>query len=132
MTEETLGIIKVQKWKLNLVVTTERIVVAKGLGTIRLGNFSTPESIAERIWAKERSEDMKKLTAESILKADKKNYVINYAQIQHAYVNIPGFLSGARLEILTAEKDYEFTLSDKKRYKEDLDLLSSVLKDKLN
>ena len=81
--------------------------------------------------AKDKSEEQKKMTAERILRANKKNYAINFSEIHRASVKKPGLLSEAMLKIETAEKDYEFTLVDRKRYKEHFDLLSSVLKNKL-
>ena len=138
MTEEILGTIPTEGKQWNLVVTTERLVASQVVGRAQSDVLFV---VGESTWAsgtpvevereKGKSEEQKKMTAERILRANKKNYAINLSEIQHASVKKPGLISDATLKIETAKKDYKFTLVDRKRYKEHFDLLSSVLKNKL-
>ncbi len=138
MTEEILGTIPTEGKKWNLVVTTERLVASQVVGRAQSDVFFV---VGESTWAagtpveveraKDKSEEQKKMTAERILSANKKNYAINFSEIHRASVKKPGLLSEATLKIETAKKKYKFTLVDRKRYKEHFDLLSSVLKSKL-
>jgi len=138
MTEEILGNIPTEGKRWNLVVTTERLVASQVVGRAQSDVLFV---VGEGTWeagtpieverSKDKSEEQKKMTAERILRANKKNYAINLSEIQHASVKKPGLISDATLKIETAKKNYKFTLVDRKSYKEHFDLLSSVLKSKL-
>jgi len=138
MKEEILGRVEVEdKWGnlLNVVFTSNRIIVAR-LATI-LPHLILPALFGgPGDWRKERRErreEYGRLSAESILKADEKNFEISYTEIVKVEMKKPGTFRGAKIKIFTSNKTYEFTSKEKKDlFDERINLVRSVLPDKLS
>jgi len=140
MSEEILGRIEVaDKWDnlLNLVFTSNRIIIARlvsGLGTalrgVTLGTLGWALTRREK---GEKREEYGRLSTESILKADKKNFAIPYVGIIKIEMKKPGTFSGGKIKIFTSDKTHEFTFKEKKElFDERVNLVRSVLPDKLS
>lgn len=74
---------------------------------------------------------MKKLSVESILTADKKNFDIPYIEVNKVEMKKPGMLSGGIIKIFTNTKKYQFVLQNKKSYENYLNLMTSLFNVKL-
>jgi hypothetical protein len=81
MGEEVLGIIDTGRWYELLFFTQTRIVVAKttrgGLGFLGVIGIAVADYSR-----KKKSDELKKLSLESVLEADKRNFFIPYSSIQ--------------------------------------------------
>jgi len=136
MSEKILGIIMGRRLRggilYALYFTSSRLIAAKTVNTTLWG-FLWP--IGDHIAlnkAKKRSEELKKLSFESILKADKKNFEIPYAEITKVEMKKARVLSVPEISIFTHTQKYEFVIWEKKEFDAHESLVRSVLPDKLS
>ena len=118
MSEEIIGIINKCITKtgrhVDIFLTTNRIIVAKyGNYLASTLAFGIVGSAISNRSAKKKSEELRKLSADSILNADDKNYDIPYSEITKVKMNKPGMLKGGRIEIVAISKEHVFGMLDK-------------------
>lgn len=136
MTEEIHGVIENCMGNIgrniNLFFTSNRVIVAKTGNTFAWQYaFGAVGGIIEKKAIQKRSEEMKKLSVESILTADKKNFDIPYIEVNKVEMKKPGMLSGGIIKIFTNTKKYQFVLQNKKSYENYLNLMTSLFNVKL-
>lgn len=66
------------------------------------------------------------------MKEDKHNFEIPYAEINKVEMKKPGLVVGSKLHFYTSSKDYLFYIKAKKAFNSHVNLVSSVLSDKLS
>lgn len=133
MSEEILEVIETKQPKV-LYFTSSKVIVANigggargvGLGMV----FGALGGLAEgRIEAKKK-EQLSKLSAESILTADKKNFGISYMDITQ--VELRKKLMGRReIRLATSAAKYDFDLKKPKELENYVNTLRPILGDKL-
>lgn len=149
--EEILGLIeRVNPWGIhkewNLFFTSSRVIVARVGGGLGRAIFGVIGAAVSEHRAAERSEKLKGLSPEEILRAHEDNFAIPYSDIMAVKVKKPGsfkpvqFLPKlSKLEIITTLKNYKFVLFPRARDEKTakvwwdncLGLLRSVLGSKL-
>lgn len=139
MNEQILGFIKCEAMGkyYDLYFTSNRMIAAKTASPI--GWFIAFGAIVgaigagiAKLTAKKRSEQLKNLSAESIFKADKKNFEIPYAEITKVEMKKAGIISEAKISIFTHTKKYVFIMWKKKEFDAYESLVRSVLPDRLS
>ena len=129
MSEEILGIIRTMSSSgttyYDLCFTSNRMIAAKIGSTFGI-------IIITDYLAMKKSEKLKKISIESILKADKKNFEIPYTEITKVEMKKPRALS-VYIRIFTHTKKYKFKFLNpgKKEFDAHESLVRSVLPDKL-
>lgn len=139
MNEEILGLIKCEALGkyYDLYFTSNRMIAAKTASPI--GWFIAFGAIGgaigagiAKLTAKERSEQLKNLSAESIFNADKKNFEIPYAEITKVEMKKAGVISDAKISIFTHAEKHVFLIWKKKEFDAHESLVRSALPDKLS
>jgi hypothetical protein len=140
MGEEILGTIYAGKQKFSgvdqflLCFTPKRIIVAKaggsGLGTaVAFGGIGAAVRMRA---ASKRARDLKKLSVESLMKTDKANFEIPYSDITKVEMKKGGMMTASVLRVSTLKDEYKFNPVEKKLFDEQVNLVRSVLSDKLS
>jgi len=139
MAEEILGVIEnalTWNYKYNIFLTPNRIVVAKIRGPSDdlsyLFGGVVAGIVADKLLKPEekRREKLKHLSAEEILKADKSNFAIPYSEIVR--VEMKHFGTRRIMKILTNTKEHKFNLFPRDRFDEHVNLVHSIIPDKLS
>jgi hypothetical protein len=133
MGEEILTVIGTGKPE-TLFFTSKRVIIAKTGGMASRmamqSAFGVLGALAEQRREAKKKEELSKLTPESILSADKKNFGIPYEEI----VKVEFFkkLLSQKMRITTGTDKYEYYVAEpKKKQPEYLNTLRAVLGDKL-
>jgi hypothetical protein len=141
MSEEILDIIRCQRHGVfygallpegryyGLYFTSNRIIVAVLSGSI----YTVIGKVIADYSSSKRSDELKKLSPESILKAKKTNFEIPYAEITKVEIKKPRALSAAKIRIFTHTKKYKFVFATpgKSEFEAHENLVRSALPDKL-
>lgn len=134
MSEEKLGVVrcKLGATDYDLFFTPQRVVVAKTGNSLMWAALlgAIGQAIAAHM-SKKRSEQLRDLTIESILSADRQNFHIAYEDVVRAQVKKPGGLMAGKLTIDTGAKAHKFILADKKMFVDDHDVVQRCLGSKL-
>ena len=120
--------------KYALVFSSESVVAAKIGGVLgaTLGYYfgTTGLAIYNRSLSK-RADELKDISIDEILKADKDNFMIPYRDITKVEMKKGGMLSPTRVTFLTKDKKYTFNLLKRKTFNDCVDLIKSILPDKV-
>lgn len=134
MAEEKLGMIRTKLGTVDydLFFTEKRIVAAKTGSTAGWGALiGVLGQLIAMHYSKKKSEQLSKLSIESIMTADKKNFEINYTDIVNAEVKKPGTFSIGKLIINTGVKKHKFLLNEKKLFNEHNEIFQKCLSSKI-
>ena len=140
--EEILEAIETTRRKL-LILTADKIIVAKPKGTVLsmaidmiaefligwvpfFGGVLDVDSTSIRA---EKKEKLCRLSPESILTADKKNFAIPYSDVIRLEMS-KGFL-GSKVKIMIGVNKHQFKLRNTNEYYKCMSALKTVLEDKL-
>lgn len=128
MNEEILVVIDTNERKA-LYFTSNRVIVAKVGGQALSMAFGIAGALAESRMQAKKKEQLSKLTPESILTADKKNFAIPYTEITK--VELFKKMFGRKIRIIVGGKKHEFSLGKPKELESYVNTLRPVLADKL-
>ena len=142
MVENVVGVIgKVEAGSFrryySLFFTNERIIRALTVGALkRFAMSQLPMGeVAEHFYsnfkAGKRTNQLKDLDSEEILRADKTNLSILYSTIQAIEMKKPGRLKGAKIKIVTNDKEHKFDISEKKKFDSYVEMVTSAIPEKL-
>ena len=145
MVEELLGVIDhtegkgkgrtMKKW--SLVFTSNRVIASKISGTlgVALSGLSGVLGEVGRADINRRvrgsSEEIPGMSAEDILTADKDNFAIPYSDIVKVEAKKGGILSPTSLRFSTADRNYKFNILKKKKFDEYVELVRTILPEKV-
>ena len=129
MNEEILEVIETTDRK-GLHFTSNRVIVAKLGGQALSMAFGVFGALAESRMRAKKKEQLKKLSPESILTADKKNFAIPYTEVTKVEMS-KGFLGG-KVKITVGAKKHQFKLSKPKEFQSYVNVLQPILSDKLS
>lgn len=133
MSEEILEVIETKQPKV-LYFTSSRVIVGNiggGARSVGLGiAFGALGGLAEARMQAKKKEQLSKLSPESILTADKKNFGIYYTDITQ--VELRKKLMGRReIRLATSVAKYDFDLKKPKELENYINTLHPILGDKL-
>lgn len=128
MNEEILVVIDTTEKKA-LYFTSNRVIVAKLAGSALSWAFGMGGAIAEARMAAKKKEQLSKLSPESILTADKKNFAIPYTEVTQVELLKKRF--GRKIRIVAGTAKHEFWLGKPKELENYVNTLRPVLEDKL-
>lgn len=132
MSEEILEVVDTKQAKV-LYFTSSRVIVAniKAGGGLGLGlAFGALGGLVEARMQAKKKEQLSKVSPESILTADKKNFAIPYADINE--VELRKKLMGRReIRLTTGAAKYDFDLRKAKEFEKYLNTLRPIFGDKL-
>jgi len=120
--------------KYALVFSSESFIAAKlggVLGTTLGYSFGITGLAIYNRSRNKKAEKLKDISADEILKADSDNFMIPYQDIVKVEMKKGGMLSPTKFTFFTKEKKYAFNLLDKKTFKECVDLIQSILQDRV-
>jgi len=103
----------------DLIFTSEKIV-ATTIGWPGVNSLS-----------KKKDTELQELPIDKILLNDKKNFEVHYSDIHKIKIKKPGLLIGAEINIITYSTNYRFYIKEKKAFDKHVNLVRSVLNDKL-
>lgn len=130
MNEEILEVIETKDRKA-LYFTSNRVIVAKLGGMGLTLAFGVLGALAESRMRAKKEEQLSKLSPQSILTADKKNFEIPYTEVSKVEMS-KGFL-GSKIRIITVgAKKHQFKLSKPKEFQSYVNVLQPILSDKLS
>jgi hypothetical protein len=130
MSEEILEVVDTKQAKV-LYFTSSRVIVAniKAGGGLGLA-FGALGGLAEARMQAKKKEQLSKVSPESILTADRKNFAIPYADINE--VELRKKLMGRReIRLTTGAAKYDFDLGKAKEFEKYLNTLRPIFGDKL-
>lgn len=140
MSEEILGTINVRKQKFGgfdqflLCFTPKGIIAAKaggsGMGTTMA--FGAIGTAVRQHAAGKKVEELKELSAESLLTSDKANFEIPYSDVTKVEMKKGGIMTNSMLRVSTPKEEYKFHITEKKLFDDQVNLIRSVLPDKLS
>lgn len=115
-----------------LFFTSKRVIVARtsGIPTAFLIGGALGVGIAKHR-ATRKYRKLSDVSAEAILAYSRKNYAIPYAEITKVEMNKPSVLLRGNTIISTTGKEHKFWMTKKREFMNQVDLLSSVLPDKI-
>lgn len=128
MNEEILVVIDTTEKKA-LYFTSNRVIVAKLAGSALSWAFGMGGAFAEQRMAAKKKEQLSKLSPESILTADKKNFAIPYTEVTQVELLKKRF--GRKIRIVAGTAKHEFWLGKPKELENYVNTLRPVLEDKL-
>ncbi len=126
-----------------LVFTSNRVIVAKTAGALGIAlkaglgaAFGGPAGGYEAVKKHDKKMSKKSakivgLPAKEILEADKLNYAIPYSDIVKVEMKRGGFLSSPKIVISTTHKKHTFRIVEKKAFNGYLELVRSMLPNKV-
>lgn len=128
MNEEIVEMIETADRKA-LYFTSNRVIVAKLGGQALSMAFGVFGALAESRMRAKKKEQLSKLSPESVLTADKKNFAIPYSEITK--VEFFKKMLGRKIRIIAGAKKHEFGLSKPKELESYVNSLRPILADKL-
>jgi hypothetical protein len=159
--EETLGAVKV--WyglsgkRYAMFFTSERMILAKILkyadidlkdkaflaktvGPYRIGGFGGVSGLIGMVRrhkrareTEEKFEALEELSPTALLERDEENFSIPYREVQVVEIKKPGIVRDATIKVKTADKEYKFTIIERKKgFNRCVELVSKVLGSKLS
>jgi len=126
--EEILEVIETTDRK-GLYFTSNRVIIAKLGGQALSMAFGVFGALAESRMRAKKKEQLSKLSPESILTADKKNFAIPYTEVTK--VELFKKMLGRKVRITVGAKKHEFSLSKPKEFENYVNVLQPLLGDKL-
>jgi hypothetical protein len=115
-----------------LVFTSHRLIVVKPVGHMELATalFGVVGTAIEYSRIQDKIGNFE--TPENILKADKENFAISYSDISRIELTKPGITSPTHILIITDKKTYMFVTLLKRLFDEPMNLIRSVIGNKLS
>lgn len=120
--------------KYALVFSSESVVAAKiggVLGTTFGYYFGTAGLAIYNRSLSKRADELKDISVDKVLNADRHNFRIPYQDITKIEMKKGGMLSPTRVTFLTKDKKYTFNLLKKNTFNDCIDLIKSILPDKV-
>ena len=130
MNEETVIIIETTETK-TLCFTTDRMIVAEvgAPGDAATASFAPFAVLLAELMRHRKMRRLRKLSPENILTADRKNFVVSYAEISK--VELFRSRPGLKVRITASASTYEFLLAKPKKFQSYVNDLRFVLAGKL-
>jgi len=126
--EEILEAIETKDRKV-LYITSNRLIIAKLGGQALSMAFGVFGALAESRMRAKKKEQLSKLSPESVLTANKKNFAIPYTDVTKVEMS-KGFL-GQKITITVGAKKHKFAPSKRKEFDDYVNVLQPLLGDKL-
>ena len=120
----------------SLYFTNKRIIRAltfsaiKKVGTDQLGGKLFGGTI-NKYFENRKDKSLRDLKPDEILNENKRNIEIPFSSVKRVELKKPGRLKGAKMKIVTSDEEYSMKIKEKKEFDNYLELIKSLLPDKL-
>lgn len=114
-----------------LYFTSNRVIVAKLAGSALSTFFGLGGMLAEQRMAAKKKEQISKLSPESILTADKKNFAIPYTEVTQVELLKKRRFRVPMVRVVAGAKKHQFVLGKPKELENYANILRPILEEKL-